>query len=326
MWSADAITDVIHLYPGELARGRCVALGNAGGFSGARLWRIEPDLGAWCLKAWPPGMTAKRLTGIHRWMTRARQADLPFVPAILPLRDGRTCVQHGGVLWDVEAWMPGEADLACPASPARIAAACEALARLHRAWAAEAAPPAPCPAVRRRLDSHRQWLEDHAAGWRPTFSRSPLDELGQRAWFLLALHMPALPAQLGRWLDRPMTLHPCLCDVWNAHVLFEGDEVTGLIDHGSAKLDHASADLARLLGSTAGDDAAAWSTGLDAYARVRPLADDEAALARLLDRTGTVVGLFHWMVWLYRERRQCANADTVAARLQLLLTRVERWG
>ena len=32
-----------------------VALGNRGGFSGARLWSVRTETDAFCLKAWPPG-------------------------------------------------------------------------------------------------------------------------------------------------------------------------------------------------------------------------------------------------------------------------------
>ena len=60
-------------------------------------------------------------------------------------------------------------------------------------------------------------------------------------------------------------MQPCLCDPWHDHVLFTGDQVSGVIDYGSVKEDHIAVDLARLLGSLVEDDENAWSIGLKAY-------------------------------------------------------------
>ena len=89
--------------------------------------------------------------------------------------------------------------------------------------------------------------------------------------------------------------------------------VTGIIDFGSVKPDHVAVDLARLLGSIAGDDPERWATGLrQPYRSVRPLAPDDEALAHVLDRTGVLVGLFNWLKWLYRDGREYDDLAAVA--------------
>jgi Ser/Thr protein kinase RdoA (MazF antagonist) len=133
--------------------------------------------------------------------------------------------------------------------------------------------------------------------------------------------MPDVPRRLAPWLSRAVPLQPCLCDIWHDHVLYEGDLVVGVIDFGAAKVDHVAVDLARLLGSVAGGDAALWSAGIQAYGRWRPLGAEEEALAAVLDETGVVVGLATWLRWLYRDGRTFADRPAVAGRLADLLVR-----
>src|SRR4051794_20818797 len=111
------------------------ALGNRGGFSGARLWRCQGALGPSCLRAWPlGGPSSQRLAWLHPLMATARRAGLSFVPDVFPTRSGATWVDHAGRLWELTSWLPGRADFQDRPTPARLQAACHALARLHAAW------------------------------------------------------------------------------------------------------------------------------------------------------------------------------------------------
>src|SRR5256885_2022920 len=102
-----------------------------------------------------------------------------------------------------------------------------------------AAPPtacAPCPPATLRPSPY--------AGWRPRFAHDgPVRPWAEPALRLLAVWVPRVPALLTPWSTGELALHPCLCDVWHDHVLFEGDAVSGIVDYGSVKIDHASADL-----------------------------------------------------------------------------------
>ena len=124
-----------------------------------------------------------------------------------------------------------------------------------------------------------------------------------RVLFAVQLHLDEVPRLLTPWLTVPKPLQPCVCDPWHDHVLFTGDSVTGLIDFGSAKVDHVAVDLARLLGSLVGDDPHQWRMGISAYRRVRPFSDDERRLADVLDRTGTLLAATHWLRWSNEGRR-----------------------
>ena len=89
------------------------------------------------------------------------------------------------------------------------------------------------------------------------------------------------------YADASFALQPCLVDVWHDHVLFTGEEVTGVVDYAAMRLDVPHADLARLLGSLVEDDEAGWRAGLEAYGRWLPVPDER--LVRLLAQGDDIV-------------------------------------
>lgn len=324
-----AAGEVLARYPAALASGPRHFLGNHGGFSGARLWRVEGAGGPLCLRAWPNETMAERLTFIHRAMRAAHDAGLAFVPTVFSTLDGFTVSAAAGRLWDLTAWLPGRADFHERPSRERLTAACVALALLHSAWTpAFSYRAGPCPAVQRRLDRTREWLALARSGWWPVPDRrgsDPVRPWAERAWTALQGKVERVPQRLAAWGACPVPLQFCLCDVWHAHVLFDGDAVTGLIDYGSAKVDHVAVDLARMLGSMVGDDASLWHAGLEAYRTVRRLTTEEEALARVLDETGTVIAAANWLRWLYCDGRRFDDRAAVAGRLATLVRRIENW-
>jgi homoserine kinase type II len=308
-----------------------VPLGNRGGFSGARLWRVEAAGQAFCLRAWPQSQSdPSRLDFLHGLMRQARSAGLAFVPGVIAASDGRDHAEHAGRLWDLTDWMPGRADYSSFPSAARLGAAARALARVHAAWEKLAPPdPGACPALARRLAAAAGWQQLRQSGWRPRFDAGvgdPVRPVAERALALIDRRVAEAPARLQSLADRRRPLQPCLCDVWHDHLLFDGDQLTGLIDYGAVKVDHPAVDVARMLGSLVPDDLAAWQTALRAYRTVRPFGDEEAELARALDETGTVIGVATWLRWLYEELRPFEDRHAVTNRLAALVGRVERWG
>jgi Ser/Thr protein kinase RdoA (MazF antagonist) len=312
-----------------VSAGRLHALGSHGGFSGARLWRVESPDGGWCLKAWPPGgTTADRLRVMHGLMRQGREADLEFVPAPRAAADGSSWVESEGRYWDLTTWLPGQADFRERPTAVRVEAACAALAALHRAWRPKRPHRGACPAIERRLQAAEQWTALVRSGWRPAFDTagdSAVAGWAERGWVVLGYAVRRVPQWLAGWQGATLPLQPCLCDVWHDHVLFAGDAVTGLVDYGSVKRDHVTVDLARMLGSLVGDHPGLRAAGLDAYDRAAGLSAEEQALVDVLDRTGTVLSLASWLRWLFHERRQYEDTLRVARRLEGLVSRVETW-
>jgi Ser/Thr protein kinase RdoA (MazF antagonist) len=323
-----AVTDA---YP--LAGVVWTALGSAGGFSGSRIWRgASADGQAFALKGYPPGRVDRRAleATVHRWIWSAR---LSFVPRLEKTRDGRTAIEADGRVWEVATWMPGRADFRDRPTDNRLTAAAIALAELHKAWAPGTAGilpavpgPKPAPAVARRLSALADWTRLVESGWRPSFriTDGPIRESAETAWRILPAHVRRSQTDLEPWRSIRVATHPCLCDLWHDHVMYEGDCVVGLIDFGAAKVDHPAVDLARLLGSLVPDEPARFVCALDAYRSVSPLAHPE--LVPLLDRTGTVVAAIHWLRAVYLERRAFSDPAGIAQRLEEIVRRLLRWG
>lgn len=110
---------------------------------------------------------------------------------------------------------------------------------------------------------------------------------------------PRVRDELARLSTARFRLQPCLRDIWHDHVLWTGDEVTGLIDPSAARSENVAADLARLLGSLVGDDAKARQAGIDAYRLAAPFSDREIELCRALDGSGVLLSPMTWLMRRY---------------------------
>jgi homoserine kinase type II len=322
-----AALDVLRHYPLIDPSDDVASQGNRGGFSGARIWRVESKAGAFCLKAWPPGGSSpERLRWIHNLMRLARDRDLLFVPAVFTSRQGETWVQHADRVWDLTSWMPGRADFHDHPGPARLEAVCTTLAQLHEVWGPVSPMVGRCPGIQRRLECARDWTAWIQSGWQPRFAEPDIVRpWAERAWSLLRRWNDWIPLALASWAERPLPLQPCLCDVWHDHVLFEGNALSGLIDYGGLKIDHVAVDVARLLGSLIGDNPEQRVVGLRAYTRLRSLSLEEEALLPVLDRTGALVGLANWLKWLSWQPKVFDDHHAAVRRLASLVQRIESW-
>jgi len=317
-----------------------------GGFSGSPVAVVE-TIGAsgapaarFVLKGFAEGWPRERAEAIHRLMATARRAGVGAVPANLTLAatDDRPpasiAVDGAGRCWEISEWRPGH-PVAAP-SPRQATAALETLARIHVALrngggSAEAryGPP---PAWRRRVEVLRAVIE---RGW-----DEPIEGALTPLQAAVAERRAAAATILRRrgglsWLARLAAIEPAavplqavLRDVWRAHLLFVGEEVSAVIDWHAAGIDTRSTDLARLLGSwtvptvpSAGDASqdVVWREALEAYRAIVPLAREELVLVDLLHSTGVVGSLHHWFTWVLDDRRDFSDAAAVLARVDALL-------
>lgn len=336
MKMAADVRQVLEYYAAPFQPVEIESLGSAGGFSGARIWRLQTPRGPLCLRRWPfEHPNSKKLTFIqavlrHVWQTGFRLVPTPIFPTYTQ-HPQHQCyyVRHDGHLWELTPWMPGAADYRQAPSEARLRGALTALATFHRAaetYAKTKAAPVNSPGIADRLTRLRQLLAGdfeklvrriEPGSW-PEFAqlaRQMTDSFSRVATHVLSRLTAAVKLQVP--------LQPCIRDIWHAHVLFDGDHVSGLIDFGAMRNENVATDVGRLLGSMAGNDSIAWQHGLDAYSRIRPLSTDELQLVNAFDVSGTLLGGINWVQWLYLEERQFDDRNAVVGRLGEIVGRLQ---
>ena len=334
---------VLNSYPVAFRRSKIDPLGAAGGMSGAQFWRISGSQGLYVLRRWPgEHPTSEQLRFIHGVLGHAAHKGVSFLPLPIATTDGRTFVTYDGHLWELAPWLPGAADYGQAPSPEKLQNALAALAKFHAATAdynlcvghqAEyaavplAAHTGPCPGIVRRLERlHALHTSGTGELQRAIPAAGDWPELARTAKSFVALLPRAVPLAIGLLAplcDMSFALQPCLRDVWHDHVLFVGNDVTGLIDFGALAIDAPVVDVSRLLGSLAVDNADDRQRGLAAYAAIRPLTSGELRAVAALDAGSTVLAGCNWIRWIGVENRQFENRLQVEQRMALLLRRLE---
>jgi len=314
------------------------------GFSGAIIFQLHTPQGTFCLRGWPPGgPPAERILGLHRLLEHVHRAGISQVAVpVLSIR-GETLVEVGGRFWQIEPWLPGEANFHDHPSTSRLRSAARCLAQWHQSasrfepapnaarWFAPAAS-APSPAVSDRLEMLRGWRAGRFAELQAALSRAPQGEL-QDALHDEAARAARLFEQVAGEVEKLLltasrvcySLQPCLRDVWHDHLLFTGEEITGIIDPSACRADNVALDLARMLGSLVGDDRSAWDAALDEYGRVRPLSIDELGLIPILDASGQLLSVMRWLERIYLDREGVGQRERVRGFVTTMLARLERF-
>ena len=320
---------VLESYPQGCQPARIEPWQSSSGFSGARLWRLQAPCGELCLRRWPAEYPPpERLEFIQAVLWQVDQEGFHQVPVPHETLSHAGYVRHAGHLWELTPWMPGVADYRDDPRLEKLQAALTALAQFHQAASSFPLPDGPLCASP-GIDERRQRLAQLKAAELKQLSSAiePADwpELALRARQLVELFLRTCD-RVEPLLDRAARLQvprqPCIRDVWHDHVLFHGDQVTGLVDFGSMRAESVAADVARLLGSLAADDPTHWQLGLAAYQAVRPLSGDELLLVTAFDRSSVLMSGLQWVDWIYLQGRHFNSRPAVVARLDEIIARL----
>lgn len=305
-----------------------VPVGNAGGWSGCVLWRLADVAGkGYCLRRWPLEHPSEdRLRLIHP-VLRIVADGLAVVASPISTRLGATFVRHEGHFWELTEWKPGEADYEQPPRAERLRAAMRVLARFHELSRRYETVTGRAPAI---VDRLRRWQSLQSTGLKPLEGRlsmplgNAIDEPAGRLMSILPRALTrAVPAFDVVAKVGELPLQPAIRDVHREHVLFTGDEVTGLIDFGALRIDTPLADVARLVGSFCCDDFRGRQIALDAYSELRPLMPVDRVIVDALDESGLVIAAVNWLTWLYAERREMGPAGPIVRRFNEISGRLE---
>lgn len=332
MQKHDPTRAVLAHYAAPLVDGRMEALGAAGGFSGAQFWRIDAPTGRFCLRRWPPEHpTPQRLAFIHAVLAHVVGRGIDFVPLPLRTMKNASWIAHDGHLWELTPWLPGEADFHRDRRSAKLAAAMAALAKFHKAAEdfAAASPAGPSATVAERVDFVRELIHGGATDIRKSAEQAlavpqALREASQEILAGFDAVAPRIEPALQRVAACEFARQPVIRDVWSDHVLYVGEDVTGIIDFGAMRTDNVAVDVARLLGSLAAGEPQLWQAGLAAYEAVRPLNESERKLAHSLDVASAALSGMNWLRWIFVQQRQFEDATAVLARLNSTLERLRR--
>ncbi|MBC7854011.1 MAG: phosphotransferase [Pirellulaceae bacterium] len=322
-----SIAPVLEHYPGLGPIRRIHSLANAGGFSGSMLWRLEREAGDLCLRRWPSEYLAERLVFIHGVLKQFGQSGLAWIPVPIPSRTGNTFAKHDGYFWELVPWMPGKADFRENSTRQRLAGVMKAVAQLH--LVAESHSPRslqPSPTLVSRgnqlqrliageIDQISAALERHAS--------QGLQAQGNRLLAHFRSRAPQAVSKLEVKMKLRVPLFPVIRDLLHDHVLFTGDEVTGIVDFGAMRVDSAACDLSRLLGSLLGNDQEPWEFARCTYDSIRPISADEWQLAQALDETHMMLAGLNWLDWICVQGRTFENYAAIHARLDGILVRLE---
>ncbi len=255
------------------------------------------------------------------------------VPVPIRTASGESFCTLDGHFWELTDWLPGAADYVLAPTLAKLEAAMAALAGWHLAAAdfpREVAAEGESPGIQSRLAHLKKLHGDGVAKLSidveiKTVKEPEWSELAALANRLVAGFFrvaPAVDVKLASAVSIQVPFQPCIRDIWSDHVLFEGNQVSGIIDYGAMRVETVAGVVARLLGSLAGDDLVAWQHGLDAYQAIRPLSEKESALVPVFDESTMLLAGFNWLEWLVAGRR-FENAGEVLRRLTAIVNRLE---
>ncbi|RMF43333.1 MAG: aminoglycoside phosphotransferase family protein [Planctomycetota bacterium] len=292
------------------------------GLSQSRVVRCHSPSGPLCLRGWPATVSRKHLDFIFEAINVARQAGIETVPRYIHPQAISGWVEADNRLWELTEWKLGTADFSAQPTSSRLAAATSCLGNLHRIWRHWRSGTASSPGVVRRLqivnrllntNLTRRWLDSVHTGLFANRA-SELEFMARRTIRAFEAHGTAVRQSLAALLAVPVPVHPVLRDVHVEHVLFAGDQVSGIIDFGALAIDEPVVDLVRLLASCR-PDRRDWLAAIAAYEQASGVVVDQRRLA-VLDQASCLLSAVQWAEWLLFQGLQF---DTPLGRL------IDRW-
>jgi Ser/Thr protein kinase RdoA (MazF antagonist) len=299
--------------------------GMAGGMSGARFWKVSDGKKTYCLRKTPklPFLTnqANDLREIHTfleylWANGCHELARP----IRSLKE-QSLVETRNAIWELSNFLPGEVTI--NPSNEQALAAIQYLAKLHViAPNYQQFEPGFASALKDRRKLCQELVEGKldriVAAIRGSYhSPEPQRDDAQK----IASQIRSALTQVTKHLEKGCVRLPlqwCLVDCHIGNFLFTDNQVTGLVDFGTAHRGSVARDIARLVGSVTADNLDRWRTSLDEYQKLRPLSAEELHAVLAFHTSGLVGRAARWLEWRFISRSSFADAETTHQKLEQL--------
>jgi Ser/Thr protein kinase RdoA (MazF antagonist) len=302
------------------------SLGSAGGFSGAEFWKVTVGATEYCLRRWPNSKpTRAQADVIYPTLEYVqRHSDLPLAFPIQTLHSEPMC-RVDNAHWELSRWMPGAPIADTEINDDQLRAAARALAEFHNTTSSLSQQQRASPAIAFRCAMiDRLWATQFEQLQATQDSSGAVDSVVKKMLldqFRYQAH--ALRQQLELLRSVPVSQIPTFGDIWSDHVLFNNDEVSGIVDFGAMKVESPCLDIARLFGSYADYSSEALRRGISYYGEFRELNDLDCSLIELYDRAYVILAGVQWLIWIELEQRVFVDNETVRQRLHRLVRRCE---
>ncbi len=308
----------------------------SGGFSGALVLKIDTDFAVFILRGMSLHETdAEALQRLHRWLAQLHESGLPVAVPIPCRQSGCTTWEHRGRIWQMEPCLSGASLDGDQLSTVQIQNLMQTVAKLHLASASlhqqdpifTSTGVGVSPSVRSRLNLIHTWTPERIGKAFQSLSDAPL-ELREQLDACLAAFLrfhEQIRRELESYCHVSVPLHPCFRDLWQSNILFKGDQVTGLIDPHSTRVDHVSSDLSRLLSGYFYDDERKRTAALALYEELRPLSDTERNLIQAMEHSGVVLSGMTWVSRWMNSQISHESREAASMRLQSLTRKLLRF-
>ncbi len=233
------------------------------------------------------------------------QASIAFEAFLLSVAEARqhplVAVRHGaygrpsfrGYRWQLQTWLPGSTVATNDWQAVHSRSAASALASLHQLLPSRSKDRS--FAMQRRLRMLETLLKEPrpVAPRRLRVAENTVKVPQPETMFGIARD-----ALVFVNVANDLALPTCHVwgDAWRDNFLFDGNNVSGIIDFAAATIDTPLLDVARLSGSIPGT-AADRQVAIDAYSQVIPLGESDRKIIAAFDISGVVLSLANWLRW-----------------------------
>ena len=284
------------------------------GLSRSSVLRIQSLQGTYAVKQYPnTDFALEKLCRIHHFQRSVVSGGFDKLPQLLDWPDGQSLLADQDSWWELCSWRPGEPTASLgEITTDQLCSAMKSIAQFHKVCKSIGPTQQPSPGLEFRLRSLAQPILNLEDRRLLEIRRDPqvaglIEAIARHSQYRLR----DLQYSVQRLAMKKWECHWILRDIWRAHVLFENEQVSGVIDLGASGVDTPMLDVTRLLGTLITPGDGRWSTMVQLYCN-ESQQDFDLDTIRVLDEASTFLSGRNWLMWLVAGDIQLKNAENGA--------------